>query len=665
MNLVIENKLITPGVINLTQFTSGTDILTFELDDYNYEGLNFSTNEYKAYAVAILPNGRIMDKVELTKAIADNKLTLTWHVTDYTTQEDGTLTYQIIFENSQRTVVWYSNNAIMFVNSSIDADENITANYPTLLQQWELRMEALEEAIRDYTGIPVGGTAGQVLIKNSSTDFDTSWLTIINDASATNNQTYSSNKIAELLNGKASTSQLADLLDDDTPSDTHTYSSNKINDLLGNAGYGDMLKIVYDTNNDGVVDNADKLNGQNASYYLNYNNLSNTPSIVTTENAGLMSAADKIKLNGIATGANAYILPTASSTLGGVKTTSAVSDASGYTACPIIAGVPYYKDTNTTYSVATTSQSGLMSSNDKLKLNEIQSGAQVNTITGIKGNAESTYRTGKVNITPANIGALPLTGGTITGGVTFNSSVTTKGSVELFGSTPFMDFHFGNTTSDYNARIINSANGLLDLIASNNISLSCAQAVIGNGGTSCTNSLKFKGSDGTYEAYKLFIGNSSFRTNVISQHWGNDSKLHVVIDSTDMIIDTYTTSDERLKEDIADIDEKLFIAMEEVELKQFVIKDSIVNPNKKISIGVIAQDIERAFEKYDIDFNDYVFLFKETKYENDDTQYYIVDYSEFNCLKIAYLEQKNKQCKKMISDLQSEVDEIKDLMQAD
>lgn len=67
---------------------------------------------------------------------------------------------------------------------------------------------------------------------------------------------------------------------------------------------------------------------------------------------GLMSSTDKTKLDGIATGANKYVLPTASSsTLGGVKTTSQVTSSSGYTACPIISGVPYYKDTNTTYSL--------------------------------------------------------------------------------------------------------------------------------------------------------------------------------------------------------------------------------------------------------------------------------------------------------------------------
>lgn len=35
-----------------------------------------------------------------------------------------------------------------------------------------------------------------------------------------------------------------------------------------------------------------------------------------------------------------------------------------------------------------------------------------NTMTGVKGNSESSYRTGQVNITPANIGALAISQGT-------------------------------------------------------------------------------------------------------------------------------------------------------------------------------------------------------------------------------------------------------------
>ena len=74
-----------------------------------------------------------------------------------------------------------------------------------------------------------------------------------------------------------------------------------------------------------------------------------TGNAATQSVAGLMSADDKKKLDGVATGANAYTLPTAnSSTLGGVKTTSTVTSTSGLTACPIISGVPYYKDTTYT-----------------------------------------------------------------------------------------------------------------------------------------------------------------------------------------------------------------------------------------------------------------------------------------------------------------------------
>ncbi len=63
------------------------------------------------------------------------------------------------------------------------------------------------------------------------------------------------------------------------------------------------------------------------------------------------------------------------------------------------------KFTDTTYEVATTSAAGLMSTTMVAKLNGIAAGAQVNSVTGVKGNAESSYRTGKINLTPANIGA--------------------------------------------------------------------------------------------------------------------------------------------------------------------------------------------------------------------------------------------------------------------
>lgn len=48
---------------------------------------------------------------------------------------------------------------------------------------------------------------------------------------------------------------------------------------------------------------------------------------------------------------------------------------------------------------------------------ELTDDLKTSAVTGIKGNAESTYRTGNVNLTPANIGALATTGGVITGDV--------------------------------------------------------------------------------------------------------------------------------------------------------------------------------------------------------------------------------------------------------
>lgn len=59
---------------------------------------------------------------------------------------------------------------------------------------------------------------------------------------------------------------------------------------------------------------------------------------------------------------------------------------------------------DTTYELASQSGNGLMSANDKTKLDGIESGAQKNTVLGVKGGSESAYRTGNVNITKENIG---------------------------------------------------------------------------------------------------------------------------------------------------------------------------------------------------------------------------------------------------------------------
>lgn len=80
------------------------------------------------------------------------------------------------------------------------------------------------------------------------------------------------------------------------------------------------------------------------------------------------TTAEKTKLAGIAEGANAYTLPTASaSVLGGVKIGANISVANDGT----ISG---------DYSAATTSAAGLMSAADKTKLEGIEAGATATTV---------------------------------------------------------------------------------------------------------------------------------------------------------------------------------------------------------------------------------------------------------------------------------------------
>ena len=149
-------------------------------------------------------------------------------------------------------------------------------------------------------------------------------------------------------------------------SDNHVVNKKYVDDAMASAGMGDMLKNVYDINNNGIVDNAEKVNGLTV-----------------------------------------------------------------LTAVPANA-----KFTDTTYGVVSTTANGLapkLPGNTTSYLRgdgawatiDVPSGA----VSGVKGNAESTYRSGNVNLTPANIGAMPLGGSiTLTSDLTINCAT---GSISI------------------------------------------------------------------------------------------------------------------------------------------------------------------------------------------------------------------------------------------
>lgn len=136
---------------------------------------------------------------------------------------------------------------------------------------------------------------------------------------------------------------------------------------LGGVKTGDNI-----TNTSGTI-SLTKANVTNALGYTPPEK-DTTYSDATTTSAGLMSIADKTKLDGIADGANKYVHPTGSGyhhiPTGG---------SSGQILRWISDGTAVWDaEKNTTYSAATTSTAGLMSATDKTKLDKVADGAEVN-----------------------------------------------------------------------------------------------------------------------------------------------------------------------------------------------------------------------------------------------------------------------------------------------
>ena len=113
----------------------------------------------------------------------------------------------------------------------------------------------------------------------------------------------------------------------------------------------------------------------------------NSIPLATSSVDGRMSKTDKAKLDGIASGANKYTHPSYTSKTSGlykitVDSTGHVSATTAVTKSDITSlGIPAQ---DTTYSVATTSKNGLMSSTDKSKLNGINVTSTIDESDGSK-----------------------------------------------------------------------------------------------------------------------------------------------------------------------------------------------------------------------------------------------------------------------------------------
>ena len=138
---------------------------------------------------------------------------------------------------------------------------------------------------------------------------------------------------------------------------------------------------------------------------------------------GLMSAADKIKIDGIETGAevnqNAFSsITVGSDTVAAAAKTDSFSLVAGTNVQMSVSGSAItVSATDTTYDEATQSAAGLMSAADKTKLDGIEASADVNVLEGVQVNGSDLTidSNKKVNVTI-------VTGDTTTGAIKVNGT---------------------------------------------------------------------------------------------------------------------------------------------------------------------------------------------------------------------------------------------------
>ena len=159
-DFTIENRQVKPAVYPIFQNENDTTVLKFTLDRYIYDDA-VDLRNYKAYAVVSI-NG-LIDMTELSSVYDDKTDTLTveWNVQEYSLREAGAIQYQIVFkenaDDGENTGVYYTYKAILMNRSSINADDHITANYPTLLKQWLDRIAQLSGDLnKGFVYIPYG-----------------------------------------------------------------------------------------------------------------------------------------------------------------------------------------------------------------------------------------------------------------------------------------------------------------------------------------------------------------------------------------------------------------------------------------------------------------------------------------------------------------------------
>lgn len=203
---------------------------------------------------------------------------------------------------------------------------------------------------------------------------------------------------------------------------------------------------------------------------------------------------------------------------------------------------------------------------------------------------------------------------------TDSDNVTHKG-------TPYLDFKLGTTGDFYENGIPKERPADTTHSRIGYVSTSSSMNVSSDGDIKFNVSRDFSDSSTTGKIYTMtetdFSPSSAVNLGTANKKWDN------IYANADVI----TTSDRNLKEDIKDIDEKILRAWSKVSYKVFRFK----NGNRK-HIGVIAQDIQTAFESEGLDAHDYGLFCEDV--DEQGNKILGVRYSECLALECAYLRSK-------------------------
>ena len=214
--------------------------------------------------------------------------------------------------------------------------------------------------------------------------------------------------------------------------------------------------VIYPTGNNGLTVESVNPTGKpyiiNNAMYNRYGMIATAAKFDTDDAAELYSQA-KLTLSSLAVlnrsiKLSAFDLSLANSTVDGIEVGDSVQ----------VISAPHELDTSMICTAKTTDL--INPANCAITLGK--SFASISGIVSSKGTQTMSAGSSGGETQPTTEFNLPIT---------FNSSVTTKSEVEIYGATPHIDFHFAENDVDYTSRIIENSAGAIDILAPNGLKL--------------------------------------------------------------------------------------------------------------------------------------------------------------------------------------------------